>query len=171
VFFTATSMIGFIALAGIIVRNSILLVDFIDIELRKGRHPSRTRCCGGRGPLPPDRAHRRGPVVVGLVICLDPIFQGLAVSLIFGVIVSTALTLVVIPLLYYPPLMHKPMAPTAQRHQVRLAVAPSFAPRHHMMHLQEPRGPAPRRRAPVPIPRQHRRARPRRDHRVVLLRP
>jgi multidrug efflux pump subunit AcrB len=100
-FFTATSMIGFIALSGIIVRNSILLVDFINLELESGASLEEAVLKAGAVRFRPIVLTAAALVVGGLVIVLDPIFQGLAVSLIFGVIVSTALTLVVIPLLYY----------------------------------------------------------------------
>lgn len=101
VFFTATSMIGFIALAGIIVRNSILLVDFIDLELEAGESVESAVLKAGAVRFRPIVLTAAALVVGGLVIYLDPIFQGLAVALIAGVIVSTALTLVVIPLLYF----------------------------------------------------------------------
>ncbi len=101
VFFTATSMIGFIALAGIIVRNSILLVDFIDLELEAGETLESAVIRAGAVRFRPIVLTAAALVVDGIVIRLDPIFQGLAVSLIFGVIISTVLTLVVIPLLYY----------------------------------------------------------------------
>jgi multidrug efflux pump subunit AcrB len=100
-FFTATSMIGFIALAGIIVRNSILLVDFIDLERETGASLEEAVLKAGAVRLRPIVLTALALVVGGFVIVLDPIFQGLAVSLIFGVVVATALTLVVIPLLYY----------------------------------------------------------------------
>jgi multidrug efflux pump subunit AcrB len=101
VFFTATSMIGFIALAGIIVRNSILLVDFIDLELQAGEDLETAVLKAGAVRFRPIVLTAAALVVGGAVIYLDPIFQGLAVSLIAGVVVSTALTLIVIPLLYY----------------------------------------------------------------------
>jgi multidrug efflux pump subunit AcrB len=101
VFFTATSMIGFIALAGIIVRNSILLVDFINLELRAGEALEDAVVKAGAVRFRPIVLTAAALVVGGLVILLDPIFQGLAVALISGVVVSTVLTLVVIPLLYY----------------------------------------------------------------------
>ena len=101
VFFTATSMIGFIALAGIIVRNSILLVDFINLELEAGETLEDAVIKAGAVRFRPIALTAAALVVGGLVILLDPIFQGLAVTLISGVVVSTALTLVVIPLLYY----------------------------------------------------------------------
>ena len=101
VFFTATSMIGFIALAGIIVRNSILLVDFINLELEAGERLEDAVIKAGAVRFRPIALTAAALVVGGAVILLDPIFQGLAVALIAGVVVATALTLVVIPLLYY----------------------------------------------------------------------
>ncbi len=101
VFFTATSMIGFIALAGIIVRNSILLVDFINLEVAAGEPLEEAVVKAGAVRFRPIALTAAALVVGGVVILLDPIFQGLAVALISGVIVSTALTLLVIPLLYY----------------------------------------------------------------------
>ncbi len=108
--FTATSMIGMIALAGIIVRNSILLVDFIKLQVAQG--------------VPFDDAVVHSAVIRAQPIALtalaamlgaffildDPIFNGLAVSLIFGILVSTVLTLVVIPLLYYVAHRRRPAA-------------------------------------------------------------
>jgi multidrug efflux pump subunit AcrB len=101
VFFTATSMIGFIALAGIIVRNSILLVDFVDIERAAGASLTDAVVAAGIVRFRPIVLTAAALVAGGVVILLDPIFQGLAVSLIAGVVASTALTLVVIPLLYF----------------------------------------------------------------------
>ena len=101
VFFTATSMIGFIALAGIIVRNSILLVDFVNLELAAGEPLEEAVVKAGAVRFRPIVLTALALVVGGAVILLDPIFQGLAVALISGVVVSTALTLVVIPLLYF----------------------------------------------------------------------
>ena len=100
-FFTATSMIGFIALAGIIVRNSILLVDFVNLELEAGTPLEEAVVKAGAVRFRPIVLTAAALVAGGFVMVLDPIFQGLAVSLIFGVVVATALTLVVIPLLYY----------------------------------------------------------------------
>jgi multidrug efflux pump subunit AcrB len=99
--FTATSMIGMIALAGIIVRNSILLVDFIRLQLAQG--------VALKDAVVRSAAARAQPILLtGLAAMLgaffildDPIFNGLAISLIFGILVSTVLTLVVIPLLYF----------------------------------------------------------------------
>lgn len=100
-YFTATSMIGFIALAGIIVRNSILLVDFIEQEQAAGRSLEDAVLRAGAIRFKPIFLTAAALVVGGGVILLDPIFSGLAVSLIFGVVISTGLTLLVIPLMYY----------------------------------------------------------------------
>jgi multidrug efflux pump subunit AcrB len=100
-YFTATSMIGFIALAGIIVRNSILLVDFIEEELEAGTELREAVLQAGAIRFLPIFLTAAALVVGGGVILLDPIFSGLAVSLIFGVVIATLLTLVVIPLIYY----------------------------------------------------------------------
>ncbi len=99
--FTATSMIGMIALAGIIVRNSILLVDFIHQRLADGIDFEQATIEAA--------ATRAKPIVLTAVAAMlgavfildDPIFNGLAISLLFGIFVSTALTLVLIPVLYY----------------------------------------------------------------------
>ncbi len=107
--FTATSMIGMIALAGIIVRNSILLVDFINLQLKQG--------VPFKEAVVNSSVTRAQPIVLtGLAAMLgaffildDPIFNGLAISLIFGILVSTLLTLVIIPLLYYVAYSKKPM--------------------------------------------------------------
>ena len=100
-YFTATSMIGFIALAGIIVRNSILLVDFIQLEERAGVSLREAVIKAGIIRTRPILLTAAALMVGAFVIILDPIFQGLAVSLLFGVGASTLLTLVVIPVLYY----------------------------------------------------------------------
>ncbi len=100
-YFTATSMIGFIALAGIIVRNSILLVDFIQIQERAGVPVAEAVMRAGAIRTRPIVLTAAALMVGAFVIILDPIFQGLAVSLLFGVGASTLLTLVVIPVMYY----------------------------------------------------------------------
>ncbi len=101
IFFTATSMIGFIALAGIMVRNSVLLIDFVDLALESGKSLSEAVIESGAVRFRPILL-TAGTVVVGAVVMLfDPIFQGLAVSLMFGSIASTVLTLVVVPLVHY----------------------------------------------------------------------
>jgi multidrug efflux pump subunit AcrB len=101
IFFTATSMIGFIALAGVVVRNSILLVDFVNLELEAGEQLETAIIKAGAVRFRPIVLTAASLVVGGAVILLDPIFQGLALALISGVVVATLLTLVVIPLLYY----------------------------------------------------------------------
>ena len=104
--FTATSMIGMIALAGIIVRNSILLIDFIDHALAAGRQPAEAVIEAAAVRAKPIALTALAAMIGGFFILDDPIFQGLAVSLIFGILVSTVLTLLVIPLLYYGWLAH-----------------------------------------------------------------
>lgn len=106
-FFTATSMIGFIALAGVMVRNSVLLIDFIDIRLKDGV-PLRQAVIEAGAVRTTPILLTAGAVVLGAVIILfDPIFQGLAISLMGGTITSTFLTLLVVPLLYYKMLKKK----------------------------------------------------------------
>lgn len=100
-FFTATSMIGFIALAGIIVRNSILLVDFAEENVKEGVPLHRAVVEAGVVRTRPIILTAVAIIVGSFVIIFDPIFNGLAISLIFGTIGSTTLTLVLIPLMYY----------------------------------------------------------------------
>ena len=100
-FFTATSMIGMIALAGIIVRNSILLVDFIQLAEARGRTLREAVLEAGAVRFRPIALTAAAVVVGGIVMVLDPIFQGLAVALMSGAIVATLLTMVVVPLLYW----------------------------------------------------------------------
>ncbi len=99
--FTATSMIGMIALAGIIVRNSILLVDFINAQLRAGTPLAQAVKLSGAVRAKPIILTGLAAMMGAFFILDDPIFNGLAVSLIFGIFVSTALTLIVIPIIYY----------------------------------------------------------------------
>ena len=111
--FTATSMIGMIALAGIIVRNSILLVDFIELQVREG--------VPFKEAVLQSAVVRAQPIVLTGVAAMigaffildDPIFNGLAISLIFGILVSTMLTLIVIPVLYYALYRRRMDVPTA----------------------------------------------------------
>ena len=100
-FFTATSMIGMIALAGIIVRNSILLVDFIQLAEERGRSLQEAVIEAGSVRFRPIALTAAAVVLGGIVMVLDPIFQGLAVALMSGAIVATVLTMVVVPLLYW----------------------------------------------------------------------
>jgi multidrug efflux pump subunit AcrB len=104
-FFTATSMIGMIALAGIIVRNSILLVDFVELGLERGHSLREAVIASGLIRSRPIILTALAVVIGGAVMVRDPIFQGLGIALISGAVVATALTLVAIPLLYYE--MHK----------------------------------------------------------------
>ena len=115
-FFTATSMIGMIALAGIIVRNSILLVDFIQLEEARGRPLIDAVLEAGAVRFRPIALTAAAVVVGGLVMVLDPIFQGLAVALMSGAVVATLLTMVMVPLLYWElqrrlPPSSSPLAP------------------------------------------------------------
>ena len=105
--FTATSMIGMIALAGIIVRNSILLVDFVNLQLRDGIELSQAVIAAAGARAKPILLTGLAAMLGALFILDDPIFNGLALSLIFGILVSTLLTLVVIPVLYYATLYRK----------------------------------------------------------------
>jgi len=99
--FTATSMIGMIALAGIIVRNSILLVDFINLQVAQGMPFQEAVIRAGSTRAKPIVLTGLAAMLGAFFILDDPIFNGLAISLIFGILVSTLLTLVVIPVLYY----------------------------------------------------------------------
>jgi multidrug efflux pump subunit AcrB len=100
-FFTATSMIGMIALAGIIVRNSILLVDFVQLAEERGVPLQEAVIEAGTVRFRPIALTAAAVVVGGGVMVLDPIFQGLAVALMSGAVVATVLTMVVVPLLYW----------------------------------------------------------------------
>jgi multidrug efflux pump subunit AcrB len=99
--FTATSMIGMIALAGIIVRNSILLVDFIDLQVARGVAFKDAVVLSAAVRAQPIALTGLAAMIGAFFILDDPIFNGLAISLIFGIFVSTLLTLVVIPVLHY----------------------------------------------------------------------
>ncbi|MBK8895492.1 MAG: efflux RND transporter permease subunit [Propionivibrio sp.] len=99
--YTATSMIGMIALAGIIVRNSILLVDFIRLQVAEGMAFGEAIIQSAAVRAKPIALTGLAAMLGALFILDDPIFNGLAISLIFGIFVSTLLTLVVIPVLYF----------------------------------------------------------------------
>jgi multidrug efflux pump subunit AcrB len=109
--FTATSMIGMIALAGIIVRNSILLVDFVHHRLAEGASFEQATIDAAATRAKPIVLTALAAMLGAFFILDDPIFNGLAISLIFGIFVSTVLTLVVIPLLYFVAYRRKPAAP------------------------------------------------------------
>jgi len=100
-FFTATSMIGFMAGAGIVVRNSIILVDFIELRLSHGRTLAQACLESGAVRFRPMMLTAFAVVVGGLVILADPIFQGLAISLLFGAIASLLISPLAVPLIYY----------------------------------------------------------------------
>ncbi|WP_240098307.1 efflux RND transporter permease subunit [Thermomonas flagellata] len=116
--FTATSMIGMIALAGIIVRNSILLVDFINQETARGVPLAQAvvDACAVRAK--PIALTGLAAMLGAFFILDDPIFNGLAISLIFGIFVSTLLTLVVIPLLYYGLKLREARRPTPPQEEL-----------------------------------------------------
>jgi multidrug efflux pump subunit AcrB len=100
-FFTATSMIGFMAGAGIVVRNSIILVDFIELRLGHGRTLAQACVESGAVRFRPMMLTALAVIVGGLVILADPIFQGLAISLLFGAIASLLISPLAVPLIYY----------------------------------------------------------------------
>ncbi len=113
-FFTATSMIGFIAGAGIIVRNSIILVDFIELRIREGMALAEAVVDAGATRFRPMLLTAAAVVVGASVILTDPIFQGLALSLIAGAVASTFLSWPTIPVLYY--MVHSKQQPKSASH-------------------------------------------------------
>ena len=108
-FFTATSMIGFMAGAGIVVRNSIILVDFIEIRLAEGKSLADAVIEAGMIRFRPIMLTAMAVVVGATVILFDPIFQGLAISLMAGGIISMLVAPVVVPLLYFMAYNRKPV--------------------------------------------------------------
>jgi multidrug efflux pump subunit AcrB len=100
-YFTAASMIGFIAGAGIIVRNSIILVDFIEHQLAAGMALKEAVVSAGVLRFRPMLLTAAAVVVGSSVMLADPIFQGLAISLIFGEVAATLLSRFAVPVLYY----------------------------------------------------------------------
>jgi multidrug efflux pump subunit AcrB len=100
-FFTATSMIGFIALAGIIVRNSIILIDFAELRRREGMPLDQAIIDAGAVRFRPMLLTAAAVVVGSFVILFDPIFQGLALAMMCGEIASTTLSRITIPILYF----------------------------------------------------------------------
>jgi len=106
-FFTATSMIGFIAGAGIIVRNSIILVDFIELRVRHGMPLAEAVVDAGAVRFRPMLLTAAAVVVGAAVILFDPIFQGLALSLMAGEVASTLLSRMAVPVLYYMSEKHR----------------------------------------------------------------
>lgn len=125
-FFTATSMIGFIAGAGIVVRNSIILIDFVELRLKEGMPLADAVIDAGAVRFRPMMLTAAAVVVGGSVILFDPIFQGLAISLMFGEIASLLLSRMAVPILYY--LSQRGQHPEADRPQ---AAAVTESPRQH----------------------------------------
>ena len=101
IFFTATGMIGMIALAGIVVRNSIILIDFIQGRTRAGVDPKQAIVESGAVRLTPICLTAGAAIFGSWIITLDPVFSGLAWSFIFGIFASTAFTLLVVPMIYH----------------------------------------------------------------------
>ena len=99
-FFTATAMIGMIALAGIVVRNSIILIDFIHLSQQRGLSLREAILEAGAVRFRPILLTASAAMLGSIVITLDPIFSGLAWSFIFGIFASTAFSLVVVPVIY-----------------------------------------------------------------------
>ena len=100
VLFTATAMIGMIALAGIVVRNSLILVEFIDQSLARGLALKEALLQAGSVRMRPVLLTAGTTLLGNLIITLDPVFSGLALAIIFGIVASTLFTLVVIPVVY-----------------------------------------------------------------------
>ncbi|TAN39556.1 MAG: efflux RND transporter permease subunit [Nitrospirae bacterium] len=107
-FFTATSMIGFIALAGIIVRNSILLIDFVQMEWRDCGSLKDALIRAGAVRFRPIALTAAAVVVGSFIMLFDPIFQGLAIAMMFGAVAATVLTLIAVPLLYFEYFSRRP---------------------------------------------------------------
>jgi len=101
VLFTATAMIGMIALAGIVVRNSLVLIEFVHLALKQGMAFTEALVQAGAIRMRPVFLTAGTTVLGNLVITLDPIFSGLAWAIIFGIAASTLFTLAVIPIVYY----------------------------------------------------------------------
>jgi len=112
-FFTATSMIGFIAGAGIVVRNSIILVDFIEMRLREGLPLERAVIDAGAVRFRPMALTAAAMIVGAWVILFDPIFQGLAISLMAGEVASLLLSRMAVPVLYYMAKRHEAIGSAA----------------------------------------------------------
>ena len=113
IFFTATGMIGMIALSGIVVRNSIILIDFIQYQISEGRTDIRDAVIeSGAVRIKPILLTAGTSMMGTWVMVLDPIFSGLAWAFIFGILASTAFTLLVVPLIWYRLYGNRPAAAT-----------------------------------------------------------
>ena len=111
IFFTATSMIGMIALGGIVIRNSLILIEFIQDSVKQGMHLNEALLQSGTMRLRPIMLTAITTAIGAVPITLDPVFSGLAWSLIFGLLASTLFTLIVIPVAYYALYADKPSNP------------------------------------------------------------
>jgi multidrug efflux pump subunit AcrB len=123
-FFTATSMIGFIAGAGIVVRNSIILVDFIELRLHEGLPLEQAVVDAGAVRFRPMALTAAAMIVGAAVILFDPIFQGLAISLMAGEVASLLLSRMAVPVLYYMAKRHERIepVPTGAPMEITLAI-------------------------------------------------
>jgi multidrug efflux pump subunit AcrB len=101
VLFTATAMIGMIALAGIVIRNSLILVEFVHLALEKGLSLRHALMQAGAVRMRPVLLTAGTTLIGNIVITLDPIFSGLAWAIIFGILASTLFTLLVVPVTYF----------------------------------------------------------------------
>jgi multidrug efflux pump subunit AcrB len=101
VLFTATAMIGMIALAGIVVRNSLILIEFITLARKQGMKIKDALMEAGAVRMRPVLLTAGTTVLGNLIITLDPVFSGLALAIIFGIIASTLFSLFVVPMVYY----------------------------------------------------------------------
>jgi multidrug efflux pump subunit AcrB len=119
-FFTATSMIGFMAGAGIVVRNSIILVDFVELRLREGMPLAEAVVDAGAVRFRPMLLTAMAVVVGAGVILFDPIFQGLAIALMAGEVASLLISRMAVPVLYYMAYA-QPAPPAADRHTAPVA--------------------------------------------------
>jgi multidrug efflux pump subunit AcrB len=127
-YFTATSMIGFIAGAGIVVRNSIILVDFIELRLRQGMPLAEAVVDAGAIRFRPMMLTAAAVIVGSSVILFDPIFQGMAVALMAGEVASLLLSRMTVPVLYYLQKRRKPLPiPLAEAPVRKAAAAPARA--------------------------------------------
>jgi multidrug efflux pump subunit AcrB len=122
-FFTATSMIGFIAGAGIVVRNSIILVDFVELRLAEGMPLDEAVIDAGAVRFRPMMLTAAAVVVGSIVILFDPIFQGLAIALMAGEIASLALSRMTVPIVYY--IVNRRAARSAH-HETRFGESEAF---------------------------------------------
>jgi multidrug efflux pump subunit AcrB len=123
-FFTATSMIGFIAGAGIVVRNSIILVDFIELRLLEGLPLEQAVVDAGAVRFRPMALTAAAMIVGAGVILFDPIFQGLAISLMAGEVASLLLSRMAVPVLYYMAKRHERVAVARVTVAVPIEVTP-----------------------------------------------